>query len=159
MDTGVAVHSEAAAAASARLRAFWRRLQRLLRGFVRQGKGDVTILFALALLPMVALVGAAVDYSHANLIKAAMQGAADATALAMSKSAGTLSSSQLQTSADGYFRAIFTRTDVKSLSTSTTYTTSGGTSLTVTASAQMPTTFMGIMGFKSLAINVTGTAA
>ena len=42
-----------------------------------QQRGNVTITFALAIVPMVGFVGAAVDYSHANSVKAAMQAAAD----------------------------------------------------------------------------------
>jgi len=43
--------------------------------------GNVAVIFALALLPVVGLVGASVDYSHGNAVKASMQAAADATAL------------------------------------------------------------------------------
>ena len=47
-------------------------------------------MFALAIIPVVGLVGVAVDYSRANSVKAGVQGALDATALAMAKSAPTL---------------------------------------------------------------------
>ena len=40
-------------------------------------------IFALSIIPMIGLVGAAVDYSNANSVKAAMQAASDATALMM----------------------------------------------------------------------------
>ena len=53
---------------------------------------NVTITFALATVPMIGFVGAAVDYSHANSVKAAMQAAADATALMLAKNAATLTS-------------------------------------------------------------------
>ena len=52
-------------------------------------RGNVAITFALATLPIVGFVGAAVDYSHANSVKAAMQAALDATALMLSKEAAT----------------------------------------------------------------------
>jgi Flp pilus assembly protein TadG len=135
------------------------RLPKRMREFLADRRGNAAIIFALATVPMVGFVGAAVDYSHASSIKAAMQAAADATALAMSKSAGNLTGSQLQTTASDYFKALFTRPEAQSLAVTTTYNTSGGTSLTVAASANMPTNFMGVMGFKNLAINVTGQAA
>ena len=135
------------------------RLRNRMREFLADRKGNAAIIFALATVPMVGFVGAAVDYSHANSIKAAMQAAADATALAMSKSVGNLTGSQLQTTASDYFKALFTRPEAQNVSVTTTYNSSGGTSLTVAASANMPTNFMGMMGFKNLAINVTGQAA
>ena len=42
-------------------------------------------MFALAIIPVIGLVGAAVDYSRANSIRSAVQSALDATALAMAK--------------------------------------------------------------------------
>ncbi len=46
------------------------------RGSLRTANGgNVTITFALATIPMVGFVGAAVDYSRANSVKAAMQAA------------------------------------------------------------------------------------
>jgi Flp pilus assembly protein TadG len=135
------------------------RLTNRARNFLDDRKGNAAILFALATIPMVGFVGAAVDYSHANSIKAAMQAAADATALAMSKSAGSLTASQMQTTADSYFKALLNRPEAQGVTTTTTYAANGGSSLTVAASATMPTNFMGVMGFKNLAINVTGQSA
>ena len=48
------------------------------------------ITFALATIPMIGFVGAAVDYSRANSAKAAMQAAVDSTALMLSKEAQSL---------------------------------------------------------------------
>ena len=52
---------------------------------------------------------------------------------------------------------MFTRTDVTNIAVTPTYTTSGGTQLVVTGSGSVPTKFMGLMGFSSLAINVSST--
>src|SRR5712691_1017319 len=57
-------------------------VHRLARGFLRQCRGSAVPTFAIALVPMVALVGAAVDYSRANNVRAQMQGALDAAVLA-----------------------------------------------------------------------------
>ena len=85
------------------------KLQRAWQRFRVAERGNVVITFAMATIPMVGFVGAAVDYSHANSIKAALQAALDATALAMSKTAGKLNATDLQTKSDAYFRALFTR--------------------------------------------------
>ena len=60
-----------------------------------------SITFALAIVPIIGFVGAAVDYSRANSAKAAMQAAIDSTALMLSKDAQTLTTAQLNQKADG----------------------------------------------------------
>ena len=77
------------------MKALFDRLCRTV-GELRTANGaNVTITFALATIPMVGFVGAAVDYSHANSVKAAMQSAADSTALMLSKTAASLSNAAL----------------------------------------------------------------
>jgi Flp pilus assembly protein TadG len=48
-------------------------------------KGNVAILFALSIVPLVGATGAAVDYSMANSARTSMQKALDSTALALAK--------------------------------------------------------------------------
>ena len=84
------------------------RLRQYLRELRTANGANVTITFALATIPIVGFVGAAVDYSHANSVKAAMQAAVDTTALMLSKDAPTLTDSELQTKANDYFKALFT---------------------------------------------------
>ena len=61
-------------------------------------------MFALAIIPVIGLVGAAVDYSRANSIRAGMQAALDATALAMAKLAPTLTQSRAAEKDDRLFQ-------------------------------------------------------
>src|SRR5262245_26615086 len=60
-----------------------------IRAFLAAQNGNVAITFAIALVPMVAAVGAAVDYSRGNSIKSAMQAGLDATALMLAKGGGS----------------------------------------------------------------------
>ena len=62
-------------------------LARTLSAFRSARGGNVAITFGLALIPVFGMVGAAVDYTRANSVKAAMQAALDATALMLSKDA------------------------------------------------------------------------
>ena len=120
--------------------------------------GNVAIIFALSLIPMLALVGAAVDYSRANSLKAALQSALDSTALMISKKAATDSSTQLQTDAQTYFSALFTRPEASNVIITASYSTSGGSSLLVSASTDMDTEFMGIIGMKTITVYAESTA-
>lgn len=66
----------------------WRHALRglsLLREFLGDRRGNIVILFGLALIPMVGAMGVAVDYSFANQSRSKMQAALDFTALSLSK--------------------------------------------------------------------------
>src|SRR5262245_33450431 len=120
-------------------------------------EGQVVLTFAIATVPIIGFVGAAVDYSRANSDRAAMQAAVDATALMLSKTASTLTSSQLNQQATSYFNALFTRPEVTNVVVTPTLSTSSGTQLVVTASGTVPSTFMKVAGFSSMNINVSST--
>ncbi len=128
-----------------------------LSRFLKDRRGGVTPMFALAIVPVVGFVGASIDYSRANSIKAGMQSALDATALAMAKLAPTLTPADLQTKTTAYFNAMFSHTDAKSMTITPTYTTSGGSQLTVSAAASMDTAFMKLMGYSNLDIKSSST--
>ncbi len=70
-------------------------LRRRGRTFRRAKAGNVILTFALSFIPMVAMVGAAVDYSRGNNAKVSMQAAIDATGLMLSKDVSTLNAQQL----------------------------------------------------------------
>ena len=135
-----------------------RRLARVWIRFQRDRRGDVAIIFALALIPILAFVGAAVDYSRANAMKADLQAALDSTALMVSKNAATQTGSALQTSAQSYFTALFTNTQAQNLQFTASYSSTGGSSVAVNGSADMPTTFMAILGFKTITVTGSSTA-
>lgn len=56
-------------------------------------------MFALALVPIIGVVGAAVDYSRANAARSAMFAALDATALMLSRDAATMAPNQISSKA------------------------------------------------------------
>jgi Flp pilus assembly protein TadG len=114
---------------------------------------NVTITFALATIPLVGFVGAAVDYSHANAVKAALQSATDATGLMLSKTAASLTESQLKTKAGEYMNALFVRPDANGLLVSANYIKEPTPKVTVNAETTVNTHFMGIMGFTKLKVS------
>ena len=73
-----------------------RRTFQAFRAFTAARDGNVAIMFAMSLIPLVGLVGAAVDYSRANSAKVAMQAALDSATLMLSKEANGLNQDQLQ---------------------------------------------------------------
>jgi Flp pilus assembly protein TadG len=134
-----------------------RRLANKVLAIGRDRHGNVAITFAFALLPILGLVGAAIDYSHAISIRVALQGALDSTALMLSKQAPSLNSRQLQSAAQNYLNGVFQRPEAQNVSITATYTTSGGSQVTVDGSAAMTTSFMQILGYNSLTVTGTST--
>jgi Flp pilus assembly protein TadG len=125
--------------------------------FLKDRRGGVAPMFAIAIVPVFGLVGAAVDYSRASSVRTGMQSAIDATALAMAKLAPTLTAAQLQTQTNAYFNAMFNHPEAKNLVITPTYTTAGGSQLVIAVSGSVDTSFMRIMGFSSLNIGSTST--
>jgi len=137
-----------------------RRLLDTAGKFQRDDRGNIAVIFAVALVPLLGFVGAAVDYSRAVAARTKMQAALDATALMAAKDAPILSASALTTRATGYFNALFT-TPVGNPQFTFTYTpASGGTAanVTVNASGTVQTDFLKMVGHPSLAIGSSSTA-
>jgi Flp pilus assembly protein TadG len=126
--------------------------------FAHNRGGNVAMTFALATIPVIGSVGAAIDFSHANSVKTAMQTALDSTALMISRDAATVSSSQLETNATNYFNALFTRPEVTNVQVSAAYTTDGGSQVALTASGRVPTAFVGILGMETIPVTASSTA-
>jgi Flp pilus assembly protein TadG len=130
----------------------------LFARFFRNREGGVAPLLALGIVPLVAAVGAAVDYSRAGSVRTAMQAAGDATALMLAKSASTLTANQLQQNATSYFQANFNRPEAQNLQVSATYGQgSSGFTVTVNGSANVSTSFMGLAGVSQIPISTTGS--
>src|SRR5262245_33526239 len=58
------------------------KLSTLVRHFCSHASGATAPMFAIALLPVITAVGAAIDYTRANAVRASLQGALDAAVLA-----------------------------------------------------------------------------
>src|SRR4029078_10073929 len=125
------------------LKALYNRLRSSARDLRAANSGNITVIFALSIVPMIGLVGAAVDYSNANSVKAARQAASDATALMIAKIAQTTDTATLQTKANDYFRAIFNRPGADGLTINATFNpnASSGSQVVVTASGNVKTNF------------------
>jgi Flp pilus assembly protein TadG len=130
----------------------------LFQRFLDDQSGSVLPLLGLAAIPVFGLIGASVDYSRAAAVQTAMQAAVDSTALAMAKGAASQNAAQLQTNAQTYFNALFTRTDAAPPTVAVNYTTDGGSKVVISATSSVQTMFMGIMGFSQLPVYAASTS-
>ena len=136
-------------------------LSRLVREFRKDARGNVAIIFALVSIPLVALVGAAVDYTRASSARTALQTALDSAALMISKDAATMTSGEITARAQQYVNSLYVSTDAPIQSFSATYTpnTGSGATILLKAGGNIPTYFMRVMGsnFNTLPIKTSST--
>jgi Flp pilus assembly protein TadG len=143
--------------------AIFKRVRTAAGRFARADQGNIAVLFAIAAVPILSFVGAAIDYTRANSARSSMQAALDSTALMLAKdlSDGTIKASDINTKAQDYFRALYTNTDARAVTVAATYTasTSQGSTIVVNGSGNVPTDFMKVAGFPQIGFDTSSTSA
>ncbi len=153
-----------------RLGARFARLRVLFDNFQLDSRGNVAAITALAVLPMVAAIGCAVDYSNASMIRTKLQAAADAAVLAtISVNSPVVATSKGMTgngavAGGSTYAANFFSANLPAGYTSVTPTaTVTLTGTTVTAvlsfSTSVSTYFMGVVGYPSITIGSSSTGS
>jgi Flp pilus assembly protein TadG len=130
--------------------------------FASANEGNIAVIFGIVILPVLAFVGAAIDYSRANMARSSMQAAMDSTALMLSRdlTQGLITPSQINTKAQAYFSAMFTDKEAQSVSINTTYTpgtSSTGATIQIDGSGSITTHIMRVVGFPTMGFNTTAT--
>jgi Flp pilus assembly protein TadG len=131
--------------------------------FIVADDGNIAVIFAIALVPLLGFVGAAVDYTRANGARSSMQAALDSTALMVSKdlSQGNITQSQVDARAQAYFNALYTNADAKSSVTiraDYSNSSSMGSNIKVEGTGAVTTNFLKMAGFPTLNFNTSSTA-
>ncbi|EJW11820.1 hypothetical protein A33M_2725 [Rhodovulum sp. PH10] len=141
----------------------------LLKRFGGDRRASVVPLFAISIIPLTGLVGAAVDYTRASAARTAMQSALDSTTLAIAKNATTVmdqdpSGAALSAQAETYFRSVFDRPEVAGLTVNVAYSKTDGSRLVVSGKGTIETTFLRVLGslggadFSTLPVSGSSTA-
>lgn len=126
--------------------------RRSLRRFRTEVQGNISITFALALIPLTIAVGAAVDYSRANSAQAKLQAAIDAAVLAAATGADQTDSQRIERG-KAYFAAAFT---LPSAPAPAIVIDGGG--ITGTATYSVPNAIMGIIGQNATVVKASAVA-
>jgi Flp pilus assembly protein TadG len=123
--------------------------------FFADRRGGVAPMFALGLVPVIGIVGAAVDYSRGDAARTAMQASLDATALMLSRDAATMTPTQVTAAATSYFTAEFNRPETTNVQVVATLSSpqAGTFTLNITATGDVPTTFTKLLGQDQLPIS------
>jgi Flp pilus assembly protein TadG len=130
----------------------------LLARFWKNRQGGVAPMLAIAIAPLMAAVGAAIDYSRANAARAAFQTALDSTALTLAKTASTQSAAQIQAAATSTLNALYNRPEVQNVTVNAQYSSTSGSKLELDGSATIPTAFLHILGFDQITFTATSTS-
>jgi Flp pilus assembly protein TadG len=125
--------------------------------FVHNRDGNVALLFGLALLPVMATTGAAIDYSRASDARTQLQNALDSTVLAVAKTSPLLTDAQLRTEAEKHFRAVLQQRNDLALLPITI--SRNNKAVVVTAAGVLPTSFMKLFGYNSTTVASSAEAA
>ncbi|MGY2989141.1 pilus assembly protein [Bradyrhizobium sp. USDA 3458] len=132
------------------------------RRFSRANNGNVAVIFTFAMLPLLAFVGAAIDYTRANNARSAMQAALDSTALMLSKdlTMGNITAAEIPSKAQTYFTALYTNKDGQGISVTANYTTptsSAAATILLGGSGHIKSDFMQLAGFPTLGFKSSTT--
>jgi Flp pilus assembly protein TadG len=128
--------------------------------FAADRRANVAATFAIALLPILGLVGAAVDYSIAVNTRTKIVAALDTSVLlATSRTELNYTASTAQADALKIFNAQIGTFGITTKTASFTVTDAvNGRTAVGTATADVPTTFMKVMGFNKLTVSGNSTA-
>ena len=127
-------------------------LKFLFRRFFADRRGNFAIIFALASIPILIAAGAAVDISRAYIVENRLKAALDAAALAVGGATGK-TQSQLEAVAQAYFDANYPASKLGV--PGVVAVVQSGNTVTLSATADLPTSLMGIVGIGTLDIGAT----
>lgn len=133
-----------------------KRVSRAVRRLFRRDDGTVAVLTAVVVIPAMAAIGGAIEFSRLNGARVAAQAAADTAVLAAASKAN-LSQTERQAIAAGAVNAIFgARAAVLGLQTVETDVSAGLYEVKITGNA--PTVLQKLIGMERLSFSVTSRA-
>lgn len=132
---------------------------KLLRRLRTNESGNIAVLFALALIPMLTFVGAAVDFTMASNVRTKLQAAQDAAILsAVSKTAASLTPQQAQDQAVSFFNTMIAQSGIAATLSLNVTDTSSGRTATSNFTSPVSTSFMKMVGYPTITVKNAAAA-
>ena len=148
-----------------------RYLLRLMSRFRRDQRGNIAVIFTLALLPILSSIGCVVDYSRATQLKSKLQAAIDAASVGSiaKQSPAFIAAGSMTgngpipagvTDATNIFNGNMSGVTGYTLNSMTPVVTKTASAVTsvVSFSADVPTMFLGVMGKSTMTVTGTSTS-
>lgn len=134
-----------------------RKAVRLLARFKTDRQGNIAMTFAIVSVPLLVAIGSAIDYGRALNLHREMQGALDAALVAAVKEIGVKDDAAIKAQIADWLAAEASVAGSYSLATDKIVIDSTGSGVTARVEADMDTTFMQIIGKKSIPLGVQAT--
>ncbi|ODR95539.1 hypothetical protein AUC70_01050 [Methyloceanibacter stevinii] len=125
------------------------------RRFPRDKRGNAAVVFGLAIVPIILMVGVAIDYGRAMTVRGSVSDAADAAALAIGSWVG-LTEEELEEKAQQFFDANYASALSKDIK-SDFKVSFVGDDIVVKATASVPTTFLRLANVNNLDVGIENT--
>lgn len=130
-------------------------LARLAARFRADQGGNVLMLFGLALVPVLGVVGVAVDYSRASRVKQTLSTAIDAAALMAARDAQKLTDSQLTDRVNEWLKANLPPDAKDQFTGATVAINRTAKTVSIVANGAVPTTIAQILGTSALEVSTS----
>jgi len=128
------------------------RLRAFVSHWIADRSGSYAVIFAISLIPILVAIGGAVDLSQAYIVKQRLTRALDAAGLAVGGMTGA-TTAQMQATAQSYFNANYPASKIGT--PATLVVTPLNNTVTLSVSATMPTSIMGVVGINTLNIKAS----
>jgi hypothetical protein len=129
-----------------------RRLLDRLHGFVRSESGMTIPLLAISMVAVTGFVGMGIDTARMQMVQSKLQFSLDAAGLA---SGATVSTSSLNAETAKYLNANFNGYMGATLTGSSVTSANTNTLFTLSATATVPTSFLGVVGINTITVTAT----
>ncbi|WP_175525484.1 pilus assembly protein [Bosea sp. OK403] len=121
--------------------------------FAQDRSGNVMLLFGLAMIPVLGLAGAAVDYSRATTMRTMLNAAIDSAALMAARDAAKLSDAQLRERVDGWIRASLHGDAANGFSSATVTIDRTGRTINISAKASLTASLTQLIGQNAIQVS------
>jgi Flp pilus assembly protein TadG len=128
---------------------------RIIRRFGREDRGVVLILFLLVFMPLLLTAAVVMDFSQTLVVKRQLTGAVDAAALTLGEMPELQDPADMRDKAEAFIKAHYPANAIGEL---TSFTAArDGDMVNVSATAEIPTAFLGVTGKDSWQITVNSS--
>jgi Flp pilus assembly protein TadG len=128
------------------------------KSFGQSTDGNISMLTALSIVPLMVFMGAGVDYGRVLSAQAGLQASVDSAALTLAQMGSSLTAAQLQQQASTLISASYYNPATSGLDVAVTKSGSGTQSYQIKASVNFQPALLGVLGYSTMPVSASATA-
>lgn len=132
-------------------------ITRTIRRFLREDRGVVLIIFLLVVIPLLLTVAVVIDFGQTLVVKRQLTSAVDSAALTLGTLPQIQDPNDLKDKAQAYIVAHYPENAIGTLRSDLTTAVREGDMVNVSATAEVPTAFLGLTGKDKWTVTVNST--